>query len=137
MNKKKKKLRNKYINILNVIDMIFQASKKMMDIYCFRKTIYWDSVLVSRGCCSKLQSAWWCRTTESYSLTDLVGRTQKSVSLCQNQDVGRASSLWRLWEKPVLCLSPSLVDAGFPWLVATSLQTLSPSSHLLLLFSVG
>lgn len=25
--------------------MIFQTSKKMMDIYCFKKTIWWDVVL--------------------------------------------------------------------------------------------
>lgn len=52
----KKKLRNIYIdtNILYVIEMTFQTSKKITDICCFRKTVSWGVVLVSCDCSNEL-----------------------------------------------------------------------------------
>ena len=51
-----KKLRNIYIdtNILYVIEMTFQTSKKIMDVCCFRKTVWWGVVLVSCHCSNEL-----------------------------------------------------------------------------------
>ena len=76
------------------------------------------------GCSNQLPQTWWFKTTEMYTLTDLEVRRPKSVSLGQNQAVGRSvfpldfprknsflnpSSFWRLpafdWRHhPQLCL---------------------------------
>ena len=110
-----KKLRHKHINILQVME-IFPTVKKMMEIYCFKKTIWWDIVL-----------QFLVATVTNYNkLGDL--ELQKFILFqiwrpgVRNQfpwvktEMSTGSFLWRPLQV--------LLAAGFPWLVAASLQPL-------------
>ena len=95
---------------------IFPTVKKMMEIYCFKKTIWWDIVL-----------QFLVATVTNYNkLGDL--ELQKFILFqiwrpgVRNQfpwvktEMSTGSFLWRPLQV--------LLAAGFPWLVAASLQPL-------------
>ena len=79
----------------------------------------------------KLFQTWWLRTAEYYSLTVLGVKRPKSR--CQQGCAPSGDS-----REEFFLTSSSSCDSkeirGVPWLVAASLQSLSPSSHGLLFF---
>ena len=86
-------------------------------------------VSVSCDCCNKLPQIGWLRTTEVI-LTVLEARSLKLR--CQDGQPPSEASRER-----ILCFFQFLVAPGIPWLVATSLQSLPPFSHALLLFCLS
>lgn len=98
-----------------------QTSKKMTDIYCFRKTIWWGVVFVSCGCCNKLPQIWWLRVIEIYSVADLEARSWKWVSQSHTKVLAGPHALGRRRGESAPGPSRSLGAAGIPWLLAASL----------------
>ena len=86
------------------------------------KHLLFHWMLVSWGCPNNLPWSWWLERIETYSLTV----QEREV---WNQGVSRAMLTQG---KSLPCLFQFLVVASKSWLVDTSLQPLSPSSHHLL-----
>lgn len=95
----------------------------------FRCGVECVCVIVSWGCwtnCHQLDKIKKKgRISFSYSSGDLKFKIKGSAGL---------GSFWRLQGRILLCLLQPLVVIGFPWLVATLLHSLPPSSYGLFLY---
>ena len=94
------------------------------------------NVLAFCVCWNEFPQTWWFQATATEAFTVLQARNLKSVSLIQNQDVGRtALPPETVGDSSFPWLLQLLVAAGIPWLVATSVRCHLLWSHRLLYLS--
>lgn len=84
--------------------------------------------MISYSCCNKLPQTWGHKATEIDPLTILEAKSPRSVSLCLNEVLAWLCSVRSSGGESISCLLQLLMASGFPWLVATSLQSLRPAS---------